>query len=93
LGEQKTIIDSLTDSLASLETQTTAISFSLKQSAAQRKNILKAAFAGELVPQDPLDEPASALLARIKADRDAQREHTSKSMRKNPRLMRGREAI
>jgi type I restriction enzyme S subunit len=65
----------------------------LKQSAAQRKNILKAAFAGELVPQDPLDEPASALLARIKADRDAQREHTSKSMRKNPRLMRGREAI
>jgi type I restriction enzyme, S subunit len=72
LREQKIIIDSLTDSLASLETQTTAISFSLKQSAAQRKNILKAAFAGELVPQDPLDEPASALLARIVAQRAAQ---------------------
>ena len=62
----------------------------LKQSAAQRKNILKAAFAGKLVPQDPSDEPASALLARIKTDRDAQREHSSKSTRKSPRLMRGK---
>jgi len=28
-----------------------------------------AAFAGELVPQDPNDEPASVLLARIRAER------------------------
>jgi type I restriction enzyme S subunit len=41
----------------------------LKQSAAQRKNILKAAFAGQLVPQDPNDEPASVLLDRIRAER------------------------
>lgn len=32
--------------------------------------ILAKAFRGELVPQDPSDEPASALLARIKAERD-----------------------
>jgi type I restriction enzyme S subunit len=38
----------------------------------QRKNILKAAFSGQLVPQDPADEPASALLARIRAAREAQ---------------------
>ena len=38
--------------------------------AAQRKNLLKAAFAGQLVPQDPDDEPASALLARIRAARE-----------------------
>ena len=49
--------------------QENAIDTALKQSAAQRKNILKAAFAGELVPQDPSDEPASALLARIAAQR------------------------
>ena len=41
----------------------------LKQSTAQRKNILKAAFSGQLVPQDPNDEPASVLLERIRAER------------------------
>ncbi|MBB4756984.1 hypothetical protein XarjCFBP7653_14900 [Xanthomonas arboricola] len=44
---------------------------SLRQSTAQRKNILKAAFTGQLVPQDPNDEPASMLLERIRAERVA----------------------
>jgi type I restriction enzyme, S subunit len=52
--------------------QEIAIRISLKQAAAQRQNILKAAFAGQLVPQDPHDEPASVLLARIRAERAAQ---------------------
>jgi type I restriction enzyme S subunit len=30
-----------------------------------RQSVLKAAFEGRLVPQDPADEPASALLARL----------------------------
>ncbi|MFN9011847.1 MAG: hypothetical protein ACK5XU_07340, partial [Pseudomonadota bacterium] len=34
---------------------------------ALRQSILKAAFSGQLVPQDPRDEPASALLARLAA--------------------------
>ena len=49
--------------------QQTAIAHALKQSTAQRQNILRAAFAGQLVPQDPKDEPASVLLARIRAER------------------------
>ena len=32
--------------------------------------ILAKAFRGELVPQDPNDEPAAALLERIRAERD-----------------------
>lgn len=34
-------------------------------------SLLAKAFRGELVPQDPNDEPASALLARIRAEREA----------------------
>ncbi len=57
--------ESLDDSRRLIET----IEKALKQSAAQRKNILKAAFSGQLVPQDPNDEPASVLLERIIAER------------------------
>ncbi|RDD93229.1 restriction endonuclease [Acidovorax sp. BoFeN1] len=52
--------------------QEAAIAFSLQQSTAQRQNILRAAFSGQLVPQDPHDEPASVLLERIRAERAAQ---------------------
>lgn len=38
---------------------------------------LSKAFRGELVPQDPNDEPASALLARIAAQRNARTDATS----------------
>lgn len=44
--------------------------------------ILTKAFCGELVPQDPSDEPASALLARIKAEREAAPKEKSRRGRK-----------
>ena len=34
-----------------------------------RQSILKRAFEGKLVPQDPTDEPASVLLDRIRSER------------------------
>jgi type I restriction enzyme S subunit len=40
-----------------------------RQCSAQRQNILRAAFAGQLVPQDPNDEPADELLRRICTER------------------------
>ncbi|PYE99908.1 type I restriction enzyme S subunit [Rhodopseudomonas faecalis] len=49
-----------TDTLGTLDAEA-ADAARLKQS------ILKAAFEGRLVPQDPADEPASALLARLSA--------------------------
>nr|WP_251073259.1 restriction endonuclease subunit S [Vibrio cincinnatiensis] len=54
-----------------VETQVKSIKFSLVASDAQRKNILKSAFSGQLVPQDPNDEPASVLLEKIKQEREA----------------------
>jgi type I restriction enzyme S subunit len=55
--------------LHSTTEQELAIAASFKQSKAQRQNILKTAFSGQLVAQDPSDEPASALLERIRVER------------------------
>jgi type I restriction enzyme S subunit len=43
----------------------------LRRSASLRQSILKDAFSGRLVAQDPSDEPASDLLERIRSDRAA----------------------
>ena len=60
------VLDERMEAIKELEQPT---ELSLKQSTAQRQNILRAAFSGQLVPQDPNDEPASVLLARIRAER------------------------
>jgi type I restriction enzyme S subunit len=51
-----------------------------------RQSILKWAFEGRLVDQDPTDEPASRLLERIQAERESTNGHP----RKSPRLPRAR---
>lgn len=66
--------------LTSANKQIAANEFGLKQAAVQRQNILRAAFAGQLVLQDPNDEPASVLLERIRAER-AEREKQPKVRR------------
>ena len=52
----------------------------LRRSAALRQSILKDAFAGKLVPQDSNDEPASELLARIRAQRETESRKTTRRM-------------
>ncbi len=84
LGEQGHVIEILMTALDEQLRQQVAVEFALKQSAAQRKNILKAAFSGQLVPQDPNDEPASVLLERIRAER-AKRAVIKKPRGRSPR--------
>jgi len=72
LNEIETIVDMLIAALANISEQESAVQHSLTQAAAQRKNILKSAFSGQLVAQDPNDEPASLLLERTRAERQKQ---------------------
>ncbi len=53
----------------------------LKRAEKLRQSILKKAFEGKLVPQDPTDEPADKLLERIKAEK-AKREAEAKAKKK-----------
>lgn len=69
LTEQQALVERLDEQLASLSSQLDAVRLGYKQASAQRRNILRSAFAGQLVDQDPNDEPASALLASIRAER------------------------
>ena len=55
--------------MGTIDAMRDAIEAAKRRSAALRRSILERAFRGELVPQDPLDAPAAALLARIQARR------------------------
>jgi type I restriction enzyme S subunit len=69
-AEQIEIINLVEDRLSAIDQLDQTITTALQQSETLRQSILKKAFSGQLVPQDPDDEPASKLLARIKAERD-----------------------
>lgn len=69
LEEQLKSLLMLAEGLEAIDRYERAVCTSLAQSAAQRQNLLRAAFRGELVPQDPNDEPASVLLERLRAER------------------------
>ena len=64
-------VSASTSKFTVIEQNEREIDAALKRRAALRQSILKKAFTGQLVAQDPSDEPASALLERIRAERAA----------------------
>ncbi len=65
LEEQREIVRSIDRSLSLIADVDAAATVALRRERSLRRSILASAFRGELVPQDPDDEPASVLLERI----------------------------
>jgi type I restriction enzyme S subunit len=70
-SEQLRIVTEVERQLSFVDACERAVDAGLARSAALRRSVLKAAFEGRLVLQDPSDEPASVLLERIRAERAA----------------------
>ena len=70
--EQAEIVRILDDRLEVADRLQTEIDTNLARAEALRQSILNRAFSGQLVPQDSTDEPAIAILARIRPERDTE---------------------
>ena len=84
LAEQQEIVRLLEERFAAIEWQEREIDSALNQAEMLRQAILKKAFNGRLVAQDPNDEPASVLLDRIRAEREqvAKNNHSKKTKKR-----------
>lgn len=71
-SQQEKIVQEIESRLSVCDKIEETIESSLQQAEALRLSIIKKAFEGKLVPQDPNDEPAEKLLERIRAIRQAQ---------------------
>ena len=78
LLEQQTIVSEVESRLTIADEVEKTITAELKRAEQLHQSILKKAFSGKLVPQDPNDEPASVLLERIKAEKS---QHTQGQLR------------
>ncbi|MEO7701896.1 MAG: restriction endonuclease subunit S [Opitutus sp.] len=81
LPEQQEIVRLLDAQFEVIERNERELDGALRQSEALRQSILKKAFTGRLVAQDPVDEPAAELLARLRAVRE------SDAVRRNKRRL------
>ena len=88
LAEQKRITHLLCSAITLSNELDCQIERNIQYSNFLRQSILRKAFSGKLVAQDPYDEPASLLLKRIKAEKAAQ-SHTITNPKRRRRTAAG----
>lgn len=85
IGTQQAIMLEVERRMSIVEDVENSIIANLKRAEHLRQTVLRNAFAGQLVPQDPTDEPASVLLDRLRTERAAAPRRRSRSVdRKTP---------
>ena len=67
IKQQKEIIARIEQDFSLIKNTTQIVNSTLQNLQTMKMSVLKQAFEGKLVPQDPNDEPASVLLEKIKA--------------------------
>ncbi|MFC1968096.1 restriction endonuclease subunit S [Chloroflexota bacterium] len=91
IPEQQNIVEEIERHLSVADETEKTIEQSIKQADRLRQSILKRAFEGKLVPQNPDDEPAEKLLERIITEKAKQQASPITSRAKNKRnLIQGR---
>ena len=88
LAEQQAIVESVEDQISIIDHLEADVDANLKNAQSLRQAILRHAFTGQLVPQDPNDEPASELLKRIAAKREQRARETAITKGKPKRVTR-----
>jgi type I restriction enzyme S subunit len=74
--EQAEIVSRVEEALSRIDHAETTLNVQARNARALKQSILKAAFEGRLVPQDPNDKPASGTLARMPSATSAPRTKT-----------------
>ena len=72
VAEQAEIVSGVERRLAAADRLAATLRQQLIRAVATRESLLRESFSGRLIPQDPNDEPASFLLERIRARREAE---------------------
>ncbi|MGB9146046.1 MAG: hypothetical protein WCC14_09510, partial [Acidobacteriaceae bacterium] len=83
-SEQRRIVTAMMRLIESLERVGLATEDQMKKANAVRRAMLSTAFSGKLIPQNSADEPASALLERIRAERSAERASSKSRHKEEP---------
>ena len=89
-AEQKAIVEAVEEQTSVIDYLESDLEVKLRAARALRQSILHHAFTGQLVPQDPNDEPTSVLLKRIGAEREAHTRRSAAAKRVRSLIGRGR---
>lgn len=85
IEKQTATLAELGSILSNIDSVEAQIEMALERNSSLRQSILRKAFSGQLVEQNPDDEPASVLLGRIKSEKERQTKDKKKTKKRKSR--------